>query len=55
MGIYLNSDDTDFRSAVKYSRIYVDKTELILFCLESKNTFASAVHDDSESPWQPIC
>ena len=31
MGIYLNSDDTDFRSAVKYSRIYVDKTELIRY------------------------
>lgn len=29
MGIYLNPDNMDFYSASKYSKIYVDKTELI--------------------------
>ncbi len=29
MGIYFNSNHTDFYNAVNHSQIYVDKTELI--------------------------
>ncbi len=31
MGIYLNPDNTEFYNAVKYSKIYVDKTGLITY------------------------
>lgn len=31
MGIYLNPDNTLFYNAVNYSKIYVDKTELIAY------------------------